>query len=235
MGRFAIAAHAPHPLAPRLLEFAWSSLIGPMPRAARTVPRRKPRQKRAEDTVTILVEATERVVSKKGFHAATTNQIARVAGVSIGTLYHYFPTKEALVAAVVHRMWESELTAVMAHANAFAEQPLRDAIKVAVRALVGAIAKKRELYKHWYTEASHLGELDKGLSMTNEAVAFIHAALAHKQHEVKPRDLAFAADLCVKTALAVARTGARDWVPQLESGDLAEELGEMLVCYLLRS
>ena len=75
-----------------------------MPRAARTVPRRKPRQKRAEDTVTVLLTATERVFAEKGFHAVTTNQIARVAGVSIGTLYHYFPTKKTLVAAVVHRM-----------------------------------------------------------------------------------------------------------------------------------
>src|SRR5262249_40285335 len=106
-----------------------------MPKRARTVPRREPRQQRAEETIAVLVEATERVVSRDGFHAATTNAIAKVAGVSIGTLYHYFPTKEALVSAVVHRMWEAELTAVMRHADAFETEPLAVAIRRAVTAL----------------------------------------------------------------------------------------------------
>src|SRR5947209_7506544 len=76
----------------------------PMPRRARTSPRRAPRQKRAEDTVSVLLRATEITLARYGFHAATTNRIAAAAGVSIGTLYHYFPTKEALVETVVHNM-----------------------------------------------------------------------------------------------------------------------------------
>ena len=75
----------------------------------RTAPRRAPRQKRAEDTVAVLLDATEIVMAKGGFHAATTNHIAHAAGVSIGTVYQYFPSKEALVEAVVHRLWAREL------------------------------------------------------------------------------------------------------------------------------
>lgn len=184
--------------------------------------------------MTVLLEATERVFAQKGFHAATTNQIAKVAGVSIGTLYHYFPTKEALVAAVVHRMWEGELTAVMAHANAFVEKSIEEAIGLAVKALVDEIGRKIDLYRSWYTEASHLGELEKGLGMTNQAVVFIQGVLEHKRVEIRPRDLAFAADLVVKTALAVARTGARDYPEQVKNGELARELAEMLTRYLLK-
>jgi AcrR family transcriptional regulator len=204
-----------------------------MPRAARTVPRRKPRQKRAEDTVVVLVEATERVVSKVGFRAATTNHIAKVAGVSIGTLYHYFPTKEALVSAVVHRMWRDELAAVMQHANTFAEAPLEEAIQLAVRALVEVIGSKIALYKHWYTEASHLGDLQTGLDMTDQAIGFIRSVLESKRDQVRPHDLQFAADLVVKTALATARTGARDYEPQIKNGELAKELADMLSRYLV--
>ena len=181
----------------------------------------------------MLLDATERVVSKRGFHAATTTHSARVAGVSIGTLYHYFPTKEALVSAVVHRMWESELMAVMKHANAFVEAPLADAIRLAVGALVDEVGRKIALYRHWYTEASHLGELATGLAMTDQAVAFIHSVLESKRSEVRPRDLAFAADLVVKTALAIARTGARDYEAQVANGELAAELSDMLSRYLL--
>ena len=204
-----------------------------MPRRARTEARRQPRQQRAEETIAVLVEATERVLSRDGFHAATTNEIAKVAGVSIGTLYHYFPTKEALVASVVHRMWEAELTAVMAHADAFVTEPLPEAIRRAVTALCDEVKKKIPLYRSWYTEASHLGELDRGLTMTNTAVDFIKTVLERRQSEIRVTDIAFSSDFVVKTALAVARTGARDYERQLTNGDLAIALSEMLTRYLV--
>ena len=204
-----------------------------MPRAARTAQRRKPRQKRGEDTVVVLLDATERVVAKRGFRAATTNHIASAAGVSIGTLYHYFPTKEALMTAVVHRMWQGELTAVMEHAETFASAPLADGIRVVVRALVAEVGRKMALYKYWFTEASQLGELTTGLAMADQASAFVRSVLEARRTEVRPRDLAFAADLAVKTALAMARTGARDYEERVKSGELAEELADMLTRYLV--
>lgn len=48
-----------------------------------------------------LVEATARILESEGPEGLNTNHIAEVAGVSVGSLYQYFPTKEALVAAVV--------------------------------------------------------------------------------------------------------------------------------------
>src|SRR5213595_458313 len=75
---------------------------GGMTRRPKTAPRRPPKQERSQETVAVLIEATERVLTKEGYAAATTNRIAEVAGVSIGTLYHYFPTKEALIEKLVH-------------------------------------------------------------------------------------------------------------------------------------
>lgn len=205
-----------------------------MPRRAGTTARRQPKQQRSEETIAILIEATERVVAQVGFHAASTNGIAKVAGVSIGTLYHYFPTKEALVSVVVHRMWEAELHAVMAHAEAFTSEPLPEAIQRAVTALCDVIKQKASLYRSWYTEASHLGELAKGLSMTATAVDFIQQVLEHRREELRVTDLRFAADFVVKTALAMARTGARDYEPELLDGRLAHSLADMLTRYLVK-
>src|SRR5689334_7261793 len=100
-----------------------------MPRRPKTRPRRAPKQQRAEDTLEVLVAATERVLARRGFHAATTNEIAEVAGVAIGTLYRWFPTKEALVGVVVHRMWESELNVVVAHAPSVGTRALPDLVR----------------------------------------------------------------------------------------------------------
>ncbi|HEY2514426.1 MAG TPA: TetR/AcrR family transcriptional regulator [Polyangiaceae bacterium] len=205
-----------------------------MPRRARTAPRRAPLQKRAEDTVDVLLQATELAISRHGFHATTTNRIAELAGVSIGTLYHYFPTKEALVQAVVHRMWREEFEAMAANAGLLETAPLDVAVREIVGALVAVITKRRDLVMRWYSEASHLGDLRTGLDMSDSATTLVEAALSRRRDEVRPRDLHFAADLVVKTALAVARTASRDYPDQLADGALAHELAEMLSRYLLK-
>ena len=69
-----------------------------MQRQVRTTPRKRPRQERSKATVDTILEATARVLKKQGFDGLSTNAVAAQAGVSIGSLYQYFPNKEALVA-----------------------------------------------------------------------------------------------------------------------------------------
>lgn len=64
--------------------------------------RRRPVQARSQATVDFVLEAAARVFKREGF-AATTNRIAEAAGVSIGTLYEYFPHKQALLFALAER------------------------------------------------------------------------------------------------------------------------------------
>src|SRR5690349_24663898 len=74
-----------------------------MPRKALTSPRKYASQARSRAPVDALIDATARILVREGFDKASTNLIAEVAGVSVGSLYQYFPSKEALVAAVLER------------------------------------------------------------------------------------------------------------------------------------
>ncbi len=69
----------------------------------RTPPRKQPSQARAQNTVEAIVEATARILEDDGHRGFTTNAVAERAGVSIGTLYQYFPNKDALVGALIGR------------------------------------------------------------------------------------------------------------------------------------
>lgn len=66
-------------------------------------PRKQPLQSRSGETVNAIIEATARILESEGRDRLTTNHIAEKAGVSIGSLYQYFPNKEAILAELLRR------------------------------------------------------------------------------------------------------------------------------------
>jgi AcrR family transcriptional regulator len=68
-------------------------------------PRKMPSQERSRKTMAAIYEAAAHIFAEIGYADATTDQIAERAGVSIGTLYHYFPGKEA----ILHGLWEKHM------------------------------------------------------------------------------------------------------------------------------
>lgn len=66
--------------------------------------RKMPKQKRSREMVERLLDATAATLAERGLDDTTTNHIAEKAGVSIGSLYQYFPDKEALLEALMQRV-----------------------------------------------------------------------------------------------------------------------------------
>jgi len=71
--------------------------------ARKLKPRKSPRQRRSAETVEAILAAAAQVFARRGYAGGTTNHIARRAGVSIGSLYQYFPNKDAILVALVER------------------------------------------------------------------------------------------------------------------------------------
>lgn len=99
-------------------------------------PRKQPTQPRAVETVACILEAAAQILEAQGFEAFNTNAVAERAGVSIGSLYQYFPGKEALLIALMQR--EKESFRDDAHA-ALAEPDGR----AALRHLIGAAVRQQ--------------------------------------------------------------------------------------------
>ena len=69
----------------------------------RLAPRKLPTQRRSAETVGVILEGAARVLERKGFEGYTPNDIAARAGVSIGSLYHYFPNRDAITGSLIDR------------------------------------------------------------------------------------------------------------------------------------
>jgi AcrR family transcriptional regulator len=82
-------------------------------------PRKIPQQSRAEQTVATILEAAARVLETKGMEGMNTNLVAQRAGVGVGSLYQYFPNKDALIVALSKR----EGTVFFAEAAAALSEP----------------------------------------------------------------------------------------------------------------
>lgn len=79
--------------------------------------RKEPRQARSRATTDAILDAAARILGERGWAGLTTNAVAEVAGVSIGSLYQYFPNKLALIEAVRRRHLDEVLSVLRAAAD----------------------------------------------------------------------------------------------------------------------
>jgi AcrR family transcriptional regulator len=203
-----------------------------MARRPATTPRKSASQERSRATVDTLLAATARVLVKEGYDRASTNKIADAAGVSIGSLYQYFPTKEALVAAVIRRHMGEMMDVLRTSLVRVAAMPLADAARELVRVFIEAHRIEPKLHRVLVEQIPRVGSLEEIESLDREAHGLVRAYLAAHATEVKVRDLDMAAFLCVTCVEALTHmTVLRR--PQLLADDgFIEEVATLVVRYL---
>ena len=110
-------------------------------------PRKRPRQARAQASVDAIIDAAAHLLRERGWAAFTTNHVAARAGVSIGTLYQFFPGKEAVVAALAERTIRRHFDAVIdGLPAALARKTPEEALTLLVRRIVAMLGADRRLY-----------------------------------------------------------------------------------------
>lgn len=101
--------------------------------------RRSPRQARSRAMVERIVTAGARVLEDSGYQDASTNRIAREAGISPGSLYQYFADKDAIVSAITLRLIDDFATAIAPSLRAAATEPPPAATRLVLAAVLDAL------------------------------------------------------------------------------------------------
>lgn len=206
-----------------------------MARKPLTKPRKHASQGRSRVTVDALIEATARILVRDGFDKASTTRIAERAGVSVGSLYQYFPGKEALVSAVMERHSREVMQVVRSALAEAAALPMEQAVRTLVAASIEAHRIDPELHRVLSEQTSRTGRLENTALLNGETYALFRTFLETHRNEFRALDLELAAFVCVTTIEALTHTAVVHHSESLSDeafAALVDEATRLIVRYL---
>jgi AcrR family transcriptional regulator len=181
-----------------------------------------------------MIVAAERVLAEGGVAGLTTNRIAEVAGVSIGSLYQYFPNKEAVAAALIDRYVATFVgTATKLIADNASAEPVAivDAIGHAVTQLFRAQQPVHRHLRDLRAIAGKLEPMDRALDMLVDVVASY--LRKRPEHVIDPRVAAFAIVHSVDGTVNAFAVRQQSLPTPLDDPEtIGRELARMLGAYL---
>ena len=206
-----------------------------MARKLQTNPRKSASQERSRLTVDALLEATARILVKEGYDKASTNRIAEVAGVSIGSLYQYFPSKEALVAAVIDRH-RQEISQVTLNALVkVAGRPIGVAAREFVSVAIEAHRVDPRLHGVLAEQIPRVGRLENIEANVREGYALVRGYLEAHRDEIDVADLDLAAFVLVTVVEALTHAAVLrrpDILSDEKAGRFVDDVTRLVVRYL---
>ena len=203
-----------------------------MQRQVRTTPRKRPRQQRSKATVDTILEATARVLKKHGFDGLSTNAVAAQAGVSIGSLYQYFPNKEALVAKLIDRHMEDMNAAIFAELTRVAVMPIAQAARAVVELTIRAHSVDIDLHRVLTEQVPRIGKLARLRELDEICHRMVAGLLAARKEELAIADPDLAAFILVSTIEAVIHRAALLYPARLRDPRLVDETTLVVTRYL---
>lgn len=198
------------------------------PRQPIEIKRRTPRQARAAETVSAILEGAAQILEAGGLAGFTTNAVAERAGVSIGTLYQYFADKGALLRALAEREMAATLEAVAKTLRADPETTVEERVRATVRAIVSAFHGRQRARKAVIQAVLAQGTT---IEMLAPIAAFIAQTDAHRPRELArlSREQLF---VLSRSLMGTIRAAVLEEQPFFRSRSFEDELVRLVLAYL---
>lgn len=203
-----------------------------MTRSPGVSPRRIPRQERSRQTVERILDAATRVLGERGYDGASTNRIAGEAGISNGSLYQYFPNKDAIVVAVLDRFADH----LAEQLGTQIETTMTESWEVAGRALLDVqlrlFEENADLLRIIVEQIPRLGPFDKLAALQRRLTDLVRVYLLLNRQAFRD-DLDIDATLWIITEtvglLSIKYVLDRPPIPRER---MVDELAEMVIGYI---
>lgn len=193
--------------------------------------RKRPTQSRSRAAVDAIAEACQRILEKSGGDDLTIARISEISGVAIGSIYQYFPNKDAIVALLYERILDEESQKLLLMRETLTDLSLPHSLRIILKNIIRVEVRLFHLCQAFhlrYHDALHLG-MWKGPYKT--ASEFIDATwlplLKLYEHEINVPDTALAAYLMGKGLRGLIRSVLEDIPEKLESQAFLDSLVAM--------
>lgn len=216
------------PRAPRLLAFPRGTPITPTDRFR---PRKQPKQERATQTRAWILQAAAQVFAEHGYGAGTTNRIAERAGVSVGSVYQYFPNKDAILHALTESHLDAGADLLAVRLAAGLPERLDDILRLFVRATIDNHRDDVRLHRVLFEEAPRSPRLLTRLHDTERFAVALVTQLLITHPEAAVPDPALSARVVVATVESLVHRLIAASEP-VAPGALEEEMVLLLGPYL---
>jgi AcrR family transcriptional regulator len=196
-------------------------------------PRRRPVQERSVATVSAILEAAIQVFERHGYAAGTTNRIAERAGVSIGTLYQYFPNKDALLVALVHRHLAESTAALQPHLDRLNRgAAFDDVLPGIVQAMVAMHALAPGLHRVLFEETQLPPTLRAELDGLEDRLVELGAQALASDPIAAPTDPSLTARVLISAVEGLTHRLVLRPPPGVSPDAIAREITELVRAYI---
>lgn len=207
-----------------------------MPRKSPTRPRKAARQDRSQVTVDAILEAATRLFAEGGLDAVNTNRIAELAGVSIGSLYQYFPSKQAILGELIDRHGTQTIAALSAKLGELATRPVPAVLREIVEILLEADTIDLNLHRVFLDRLPDAGRIEQRHGEIRRMTAAVRAlVLEPRRATLAVVDLDVAAVVVVHALEAVTNAMVFEFPDRLRDPALVDEITALATRYLLPS
>jgi AcrR family transcriptional regulator len=196
-----------------------------------TRPRKTPKQERSREMVEAILEASARVFVKHGYAKATTNRIAEAAGISVGSLYQYFPSKDAIAVELLRRYRESLVALVHGHLAGVHAEGFEGVVRALAAALLRAEGINPALHRVLIEQVLRTGARAEILGFEEKVEGLLADAIRSADAGIPGRDAEVAAFLLVRAVLGAVHAAVVDR-PGMNGPKLVDELTRLIVRYI---
>ncbi|MCL1489362.1 MAG: TetR/AcrR family transcriptional regulator [Pseudanabaena sp. Salubria-1] len=194
-------------------------------------PRKLPKQERSQATVSAILIATTRILTEEGYDKFNTNRVAELAGVSVGSLYQYFPNKAALLYALGEHHANEMAQLAQHHLEDLGDRSILEVLQQIIKAVLAAYAVNPKLYRILHQQVPRSEEMQKLDDARIEQM--LHAFLALHRDQLRPQNLDITVFIVSRTIKALLYDAIADRPNLLKNGELEQELMRMLSSYLM--
>jgi AcrR family transcriptional regulator len=203
-----------------------------MPNAKKTRarPRKWPKQERSREMVEDILKAAARVFVREGYARATTNRIAAAAGISVGSLYQYFPNKDAIAVALLRRHRARMMETVARHLADIDEATVEVRVRELIRAALEAHGLDPGLHRVLIENVLRTGARDEMTGFEDRLEEIIVEKL--RGAGMRAKDLEMVAFMLVRVVMSITHAAVVDRPEYAKDERLVREATKMIVGYL---